>query len=312
MKESAVLFGDHNNLVGVITDPGPAPPPQQPTAVLLLNAGFVHRVGPARIHTKMARRLAEAGFPVLRFDFSGIGDSEARKDALPYEVSTIHEAREAMDLMSAAKGVSRFVLVGICSGASNSLRIALSDPRVVGAVPIESYPFSTTGYIVSTYVRRFFRWRMWWNLLTGKLHPRKSLQSLAGMIFSKVKPGREETTPAWQPPSPKEIIADLRTLVRRGVRLCFINSGLGPAHYYYHSRLQREVEAFSHPGEVRVLSFDETDHTFTPLSQQELLIKTICDWTYDNFAEGKGISGQGVAIEESGINTPLRAPQSRL
>ena len=45
---------------------------------------------------KVARALAEAGFLVLRLDLSGIGDSEPRKDALPYLESAPLESIEAL------------------------------------------------------------------------------------------------------------------------------------------------------------------------------------------------------------------------
>ena len=79
MSERVVEFGDGVQLSGVVTEPsGPA----RSTGVLLLGAGLLHRVGPARLHVELARALAAAGLPVLRFDYSGIGESEVRADAL--------------------------------------------------------------------------------------------------------------------------------------------------------------------------------------------------------------------------------------
>ena len=42
----------------------------------LLSPGLKNRVAPNRMNVKMARILCEKGFPVLRFDPHGIGDSE--------------------------------------------------------------------------------------------------------------------------------------------------------------------------------------------------------------------------------------------
>ncbi|MBZ5554819.1 MAG: alpha/beta hydrolase [Acidobacteriia bacterium] len=299
MKESTVLFGDRKSLVGIITEPGLVEGPTNPTAVLLLNAGLVHRVGPARLYTRMARSLAEAGFTVLRFDFSGIGDSEVRKDQLSSEESAIHEAREAMDLMNTTRKVSKFVLAGICSGAHNSLPIALADPRVAGTLLIESYGYSTTGYIVTTYVRRLFRWRMWWKLLTGQLRPWNWLQSTVSAVSSRVSQRLNEENPAWQPPPTEKIISDLRTLGQRGVRLCFIYDSLGPSYYYYRSTLRRDVEASCDPTKIQVVAIVGTDHTFTPLFQQERLIKTVCEWAQENFGAGNGVPRRGVDAQES-------------
>ena len=45
-------------------------------AVLLLSPGVKNRVAPHRLYNKMAATFVEQGYWVLRFDFSGLGDSE--------------------------------------------------------------------------------------------------------------------------------------------------------------------------------------------------------------------------------------------
>ncbi len=89
IRDHAVAFGKSNGLVGIVTEPayGPAETehygaPTRPPAVVLLNTGVTHRVGANRMSTTWSRRLAAAGHFVLRFDQSGIGDSERRQDNL--------------------------------------------------------------------------------------------------------------------------------------------------------------------------------------------------------------------------------------
>src|SRR5689334_20064244 len=69
--ENAIVFGGDVRLVGIVTTP--AETRADRTGVILLNAGVVHRVGPNRLYVTLARRLAQAGLTVLRFDHSGIG-----------------------------------------------------------------------------------------------------------------------------------------------------------------------------------------------------------------------------------------------
>ena len=75
MTEQVLLFGTNRCLVGMLTEPEKSQVPADLPAFILFNAGLLHRVGPNRLHVTLARRLARRGFPVLRFDFSGIGDS---------------------------------------------------------------------------------------------------------------------------------------------------------------------------------------------------------------------------------------------
>ncbi len=279
MKESAVLFGKYNNLVGIITDPSPSKVPPIPVAFLILNSGFLHRVGPARLYTKLARSLAKTGFTVLRFDFSGVGDSEPTKDQSPYEVSTVHEAQEAMDLLSLKRGINKFVLTGICSGANHSLRIASSDPRVVGAVPIEIYTYITTSYYLHYYLRHGLKYRTWLNLLKGNIKISRSFRFLIGILRKGAEPPPAEADRIWVLPPVEKVASNIRDLVHRGVCLCFIYAKGSASYYNYRTHVKnmtRELKSFN---KIQILEFEEADHTFTPLSQQDSIINAICEWS---------------------------------
>ena len=68
-----------------------------------MNAGSIHRVGPNRSFVRMARRFADLGYPVLRMDLSGIGDSPAPAgcvENLPYPRDAILDAQAAMTALA--------------------------------------------------------------------------------------------------------------------------------------------------------------------------------------------------------------------
>jgi len=60
MKEEVLQFGKRSSMVGILHSPAGTPNPELP-AVLLLNAGLIHRIGPNRIYVKMARQFAPEG-----------------------------------------------------------------------------------------------------------------------------------------------------------------------------------------------------------------------------------------------------------
>lgn len=128
MMERAIQFGAENGLSGVFA---PADGPSA-TAALLFNAGILRRVGAHRLNVTLARRLAAAGLPALRFDLSGLGDSAAGAADRGYEAQTEADMTAAMDWIEGETGARRFVLIGLCSGADNAFRTALRDPRVAG------------------------------------------------------------------------------------------------------------------------------------------------------------------------------------
>src|SRR5262245_18911200 len=92
LRDEVVRFGSVEELVGILSHP--AAPAQ--TAVLLLNAGVLHRIGPHRLHVTLARRLAELGFPALRLDLGGIGDSVASTEAPTFRESAVADTRLAI------------------------------------------------------------------------------------------------------------------------------------------------------------------------------------------------------------------------
>ena len=129
MHERVVRFGPDKRLIGILTEPR-AGSGDRP-ATLLLNSGLVHRIGASRMHVHMARALVKEGMTSLRFDFSGIGDSEPRRDGLTFEQAAVQEIRDAMDLLAHTRGIGRFILAGLCSGADMAFYGAQADERVI-------------------------------------------------------------------------------------------------------------------------------------------------------------------------------------
>ena len=138
MRERVLRFGETATLVGILTEPDLDVRRTDVPAVVLLNSGILHHVGASRLYVQIARHLAECGCTSLRFDFSGIGDSEPRRDSLPFEESALVEAREAMDYVSGVAGTSEFVLIGLCSGADMSYFTAVNDEHVVGVAQLDA------------------------------------------------------------------------------------------------------------------------------------------------------------------------------
>ena len=126
-------------LVGTLAEPidgGSAP-----LTAVFLNAGAIRRVGPHRLWVDAARRWARDGVASLRLDLEGIGDSDGDGELFS-DVAHFHgeqffaQTRDALDALEAAGIGSRFVLVGLCSGAYWAFHAALADDRVAAALMI--------------------------------------------------------------------------------------------------------------------------------------------------------------------------------
>ena len=75
VEEQLCRFGADEHLFGILSRTSHS---TERLAVLIFNAGSVHHVGPNRVSVTLARNLAAWGFPCLRFDHEGIGDSVRR------------------------------------------------------------------------------------------------------------------------------------------------------------------------------------------------------------------------------------------
>jgi len=129
--ERAVRFQNPQGqwLSGVLHLPAGGIAPGAP-AVVWYSAGQKIRQGAWRMNVVIARRLAGLGVPTLRFDFSGIGDSEGdhrHGEAVMDFYGFIQTGGYYGDAVAGARflqqetGVRRLVLAGLCGGAITGL-----------------------------------------------------------------------------------------------------------------------------------------------------------------------------------------------
>ena len=86
------------------------------SGVLLVAGGTQTRIGSHRMFERLARGLAQAGFPCLRFDRRGVGDSEGEDPG--YADSFDDLAAAAAALRSEVPELERLYGFGLCDGAT--------------------------------------------------------------------------------------------------------------------------------------------------------------------------------------------------
>jgi dienelactone hydrolase len=153
--------------------------------VVMLNAGAIRRVGPNRMWVEAARRWAARGVPTLRLDLEGIGDADGDpnhfKDlAELYVPERISQVLSALDMLEDRGMGSRYVLVGLCSGAHWAFHAALQDKRVLAALMLNPRTlfWSPTQQIARDFRRGLLRRSSWRRALRGEV-PLASMLALA-------------------------------------------------------------------------------------------------------------------------------------
>lgn len=282
MRERVITFGDDRGLVGVLTEAADLGAGEERPGFVVLNSGILHRVGANRLHVKMTRKAAALGFPALRFDHSGIGDSAPRRDATPFRETAVAEAREAMDLLQRTRGVERFILGGLCSGSDAAYWTALADERVVGLVQLDPFLYRTRGFYVRHYLPRLLSPRKWW----------RSLRSRGAQLISSIRergnpvgPQDEFADPRWTGPQytrifpPRDQVGEgLGELAGRGVRFHVYVSGTMIDYLNHPDQYAAAFPQADFGDRLEVIHRPSADHTVSDIDEQARLLLGLERW----------------------------------
>lgn len=176
VREEAFTFGcEGQTLLGILHHPAAADGAAQAarTGVVVIVGGPQYRAGSHRQFVHLARALAQAGHPVLRFDVRGMGDSGGAQRSFEQISADIAAALDA--LFARAPGVQRAVLWGLCDGASAALLYLheRADARVQGlslANPwVRTDRSAARTRVRHYYLQRLFSWAFWRKLVRGQV-----------------------------------------------------------------------------------------------------------------------------------------------
>jgi exosortase A-associated hydrolase 1 len=172
-----VIECEGDQCLGVVSMP---PTAMSRTGVVIVVGGPQTRVGSHRQFVILARALARAGYPALRFDYRGMGDSDG--DARSFE-SVGPDIAAAVATLMRETGVTSVALWGLCDGASAILIDATRDPRVCGVVLVNPWARSPVTEkrtrLRHYYLRRVFDLTVWRKVLRGEFEWRRSAADLA-------------------------------------------------------------------------------------------------------------------------------------
>jgi pimeloyl-ACP methyl ester carboxylesterase len=296
LEESPVFFGGERCLFGILTSPAAEARRPDLPAIIILNAGSIHRIGAHRLHVPLARSWAELGFQVLRIDLSGIGDSPAAPgcpENLTYPRDGESDVQAAMDFLSETTGARRFILAGHCSGGDITFQLGFKHDAVAGAVMINPRTFCVNDLnMVDSYEQaRTFQGSLLQGgalkrLLRGDADVARAVRIVAPKVTDQVVSrakhavssllgvGRDDPA-VGERPRENDVPRCLRLMAERGVDTFLIVSERDPGVYYVDSKYGPEMQALeSVPGFTRV-DVKGTDHTFTARWAQAKVAATI-------------------------------------
>jgi dienelactone hydrolase len=276
INEQVYLLGKQHTLVAIMTRAsGNAVASNQKPTVVILNTGIVHRVGHHRMFVALSRALAGIGFNVLRFDFAGIGDSEPRTEGLSPLDSSLADIGEVLDWLQHERGVSRIVMIGLCSGADHAILHSHSDPRVVALVLMDPSIPTTARFYAQYILQRVTRLRSYISVAIGR-------SSLVRLWIRDLFYGRRASVDSL-PVS----LENLRfhhylkqsyyNAIDNGVQILAVFTGDTLRQTYR----EQMLDAFPDIGSgdrLKLEFFQGADHVFTSQADRARLFEIVLDW----------------------------------
>ncbi len=304
VREEPLRFGPDSRLFGILSTPSPlgaraggAAQPGRP-AVLFLNVGSNHHVGPNRMYVEQSRALASRGITCLRFDVAGLGDSPPRAGKLAnllYSPESVLDTRAALDLLGERLGIQRAALIGLCSGAYLAYHTTPEDPRVAGQALLNQQTYSwregdSLALAIKRSVKssRFYRSKIrdletWKRLVRGEIE----LQIIAGAFVrrfgDRLAAQRKSLASflrgrGWED-SP--VAANLRSVLKRGSRVLLVFSDTDGGIDVMEQHLGADARKIARHPNFRLEIVEGADHTFTPRQSQLKLAAVLADWLED-------------------------------
>lgn len=243
-----------------------------PLGVVIVVGGPQYRAGSHRQFVGLARHLALAGFPTIRFDYRGMGDSSGDHRSF----DTIDDdIRAAIDtLLAVHPTVTAVALWGLCDAASAVMMYSPDDARVRGLVLANPWARGEETYARTQlkyyYARRLFSGALWRKILLGRLNFIRSASEVAGKAAQAVRSQR--TIADYR----ERMLVGLRSF-RGRVLLVISGQDLTAREFLDFAAAHPSGGALTDDSVAR-LGLPEADHTFSQCSWQQEVEEATGSW----------------------------------
>jgi alpha-beta hydrolase superfamily lysophospholipase len=310
VRESTHLISRAPHLFGIMTEPSAQPAASLPW-IVLLNAGAAYHIGPGRLHVALARQLAALGYPCLRLDINGIGDSitaDPVKENDPYAATAFRDVALVCDYLHALQPARRIVLLGLCSGAYVAFQSAaqLPHPALIESILINPLVFfwkdgmiindTQTDQLVAwrEYRHAIFKWSHWKKLLTGRTRTgfTGSIKRFAGHFTSRIlrfgtsvaHRVKSAPQPGYTHPAHKNLPGDLHRIVTASRTLAMFVSDNDPGHFLLMHQARRKATQLQQQGALKCHFIHTADHTFSTVQARQTFYHALTTYLHHRFA----------------------------
>ena len=274
-------------------------------SVICLNTGLNDMVGWHRIQVKMARYLAGGGYNVLRFDDSGLGDSdgEINEESIVKIFAEIERglfvenADSAVEFMADRFRGDLLVYLGLCGGGLTALHSAARNKRLAGLIDVGGpVTLSSREYLekkdpwevqknVKRYRSKLFDPGAWWRFFSGKGEYSTALKSAVFYLKHRFRGAYKAYSPE-ESEDPRvaslnrEFFHSFEACARRKVPMLFYFAETDSAtwefkKYFFEKYKGRELWL---SGNNTFIEVEKANHIFSDQTSQERLKQDVSRW----------------------------------
>jgi pimeloyl-ACP methyl ester carboxylesterase len=280
--ESAVVREDDGRQFAILSEPvGPASEARaRSPALVLINSGAVHHIGPNRLYTRIARHFASKGYVVLRVDISGLGESEPHEGeppVAPYTRLALRDVEGWLAFLKEQKNVGDCHLLGICSGAYHAFRATVTSLPIATALAVNPVTFvwkdgmsldapfrePQVVMIAAAYRESLLDPKKWRKLVLGRVN----LVVAANVIVRRLARWLQVRARAFarllRIPLMDDLATDLKTACDHGTRLEFIFAEGDSGRTILQEQAGPALNSLVRAKKVGVTAVADADHAFS-------------------------------------------------
>ncbi|MEM8800564.1 MAG: hydrolase 1, exosortase A system-associated [Pseudomonadota bacterium] len=253
------------------------------------------RSGAHRQYIDLADASAAAGFPTLRFDYPGLGDSPG--EDVGFGSHQVFLSSAARGFLAEVPELTHLAFWGLCEGASTILLLNDSSLPIAGAIlanPWLGEDGQDAGRLKHHYGARLLSWSFWGRVLRGDVNVLSAglglVSGVAQVIKQKIGGRFDQSKSDGKALDPGPL--DLRARMREGAaqlegNIFWILSGRDLTAKHFESFVKARPEWQSLVQSQNVLRLDEADHTFSDPSMKQRVNTQTVAWLETLWAKRK-------------------------
>lgn len=307
IKDDLVEIQGNDGLVrrGIITTP--ISENHSETGIILLPAGLKYRCGPQRFYVFIARYLAERGYPVLRFDPVGIGESDGELPVVPHAeiFRSIEQGRFVDDAILASEwmkkcfGIKKVIVGGICGAAITSQLAAVEKIGVINGIisintAVSNAGTSTANTMVlgnaqvkknsRAYLKKILSLHAWSRIFKGTSDYKSILKTLYTLVINRLTYRTKKIIIEPHPNENPKFIKSFQLSEQLGIRHFLLFSGNDNRWSEFQDIiLNRYLDSCMESNNYKIDVIPDANHELHLKEWQLQAMNKIYDWLQDSF-----------------------------